>query len=92
MIRSYRSRALKRFQEGGDASGLNPQHVRKIQLIMDLLVRAATPEDMNVPGLRFHKLTGENPPRWSVRVNANWRVTFSFEENEAVAVDYLDYH
>jgi proteic killer suppression protein len=30
--------------------------------------------------------------RWSVSVNGNWRLTFSFENDDAVLVDYQDDH
>jgi proteic killer suppression protein len=92
MILSFRNRALERFWERSDARGLNSQHVRKIELILNMLDRAVRPEDMNLTRLKFHKLTGERPPRWSVWVNGNWRVTFAFEGKDAVAVDYEDYH
>jgi len=92
MILSFRSRALERFWERDDARGLNPQHMRKIELILTMLDRAARPEDMNLAKLKFHRLTGENPPRWSVWVNGNWRVTFAFAGEDAIAVDYEDYH
>jgi len=48
--------------------------------------------DMNQPGFDFHKLSGENPPRWSVHVNGNWCVTFSFDGEDATNIDYEDYH
>lgn len=92
MIVSFRSRALKRFWEKSDARGLNPQHVRKIERILTILERSRSPEDMNQPGFDFHKLAGENPPRWSVHVNGNWCVTFSFDDQDAIDVDYEDYH
>jgi proteic killer suppression protein len=92
MIISFRNRALKRFWEKGDARGLNPQHIVKITLILDMLEDAAMPDHMNLARLDFHKLTGENPPRWSVHVNGNWCITFAFDGENAVAVDYEDYH
>ena len=92
MIRSFRSRALKRFWEKSDTRGLNPQHVRKINRILALLEAALEPEDLNQPGFDFHKLSGQSPPRWSVHVNGNWCVTFAFEEQDATAIDYEDYH
>lgn len=92
MIQSFRSRALKRFWEKSDPRGINPQHIRKIERILTLLERAVFPEDMNHPGYDFHKLSNENPERWSVHVNGNWCVTFSFEDRNATAVDYEDYH
>jgi proteic killer suppression protein len=29
---------------------------------------------------------------WSVKVTANWRITFKFIEGNAYVVDYTDYH
>lgn len=46
---------------------------------------------MNIVGLRFHGLRG-NPPRWAVRVTANYRITFGWIGDDAVDVDYEDYH
>lgn len=92
MILSFRSRSLRKYFEKSDGRSLNPQHLRKIERILALLDDAIAPEDMNQPGLDFHKLAGERPERWSVHVNGNWCVTFSFEGRDATAIDYEDYH
>ena len=42
-------------------------------------------------GLHFHPLKG-TPPRWSVRVTGNYRVTFGWLSEDAVEIDYEDYH
>ena len=47
---------------------------------------------MNVPGWQLHALRGDLSGHWSVRVNGNWRLIFCFEGEDAVLVDYLDYH
>jgi proteic killer suppression protein len=52
---------------------------------------AAQPEDMNVAGYRFHSLYGK-PQRWSVRVTANYRITFGWSGENASEVDFEDYH
>jgi toxin HigB-1 len=92
MIASFRSKALKRFWEKSDGRLLNPKHLVKIQLILDALELVSTIEDFVAIGSDMHKLTGFAPPRWSVHVNGNWCVTFSFEDGEVFAVDYEDYH
>ncbi|MEZ5493946.1 MAG: type II toxin-antitoxin system RelE/ParE family toxin [Pseudomonadales bacterium] len=33
---------------------------------------------LDLPGFRLHALKGDQQNRWSIRVNGNWRVTFSF--------------
>ena len=48
---------------------------------------------MNVPGWKLHPLKGAGlKAHWSVWVNGNWRLTFTFEGEDAVLVDYQDYH
>jgi addiction module HigA family antidote len=47
---------------------------------------------MNRLGWDWHALKGGLSKHWSVSVNGNWRLTFSFENGDAVLVDYQDYH
>ena len=52
---------------------------------------------MNAPGWRLHPLKGDIKKgdlrgHWSVSVSGNWRLTFRFEGEDAVLVDYQDYH
>ena len=49
-------------------------------------------EDMDIPGYRLHQLKGNRKETWSITVNANWRITFEFENSNAYIVNYEDYH
>ena len=49
-------------------------------------------DDMDLPGLRLHELSGDRKGIWSVTVNGNWRVTFRFIGRDAEIVNYEDYH
>jgi toxin HigB-1 len=53
---------------------------------------AMRPEEMNVAGLHFHSLQGNPQQRWSVRVNANYRITVGWSSNQAIDIDFEDYH
>ena len=55
-------------------------------------IAAAKAEDMNLPGYKFHRLTGERKGTCAVSVTGNWRITFRFEGEDAVDVDLEDYH
>ena len=92
MIRSLRHRGLKALYDGRTTRRVAPEHVEKLRDILALLDRSRQPSDMDLPGFRLHPLKGALKGRWAVSVSGNWRVTFSFEEGEAVDVDYLDYH
>jgi len=91
MIKSYRSRPLKRFAAHGDASKLPVQNVDRVRLLLVTLDAAASAEALNLPGFGFHGLQGK-PKRYAVSVNGNYRVTFGFEGEHAVDVDLEDYH
>ena len=92
MIRSFRSRALQRFWERNDASRLPPDRVKRVTMTLDRLDASAQPADMNLPGLDFHSLSGANKGRYALKVSANWRITFGWEEEDAIQVDFEDYH
>ena len=47
---------------------------------------------MALPGLDLHPLRGELVGYWAVKVSANWRVIFRFEDGNVVDVDLVDYH
>ena len=64
----------------------------KLGRILDRLDASINPQDMNLPGYRSHQLQGQEKEMWSVAVNGNWRVTFYFEGQDAILVDYQDYH
>lgn len=92
MIRDFRHKGLERFFETGSLSGIRPAHAAKLRFVLARLDSARAPFDLQLPGLRLHQLTGGRSGTWSVRISGNWRVTFSFEGTNAVAVDYEDYH
>jgi proteic killer suppression protein len=92
MIRSFRSKSLRRFAERGDASKLSVQNPDRIRRILARLDAAMKPEDMDLPGFRFHGLKGRDKGRFAVDASGNWRVTFGWLDGDAVDVDLEDYH
>ncbi|MEY3658825.1 MAG: hypothetical protein RL425_1586 [Pseudomonadota bacterium] len=92
MIRSFRSKALRRLSEQGDVSKLSVPNVRRVQRIIEQLDEATTPEEMNVPGWRFHSLKGQDKGRYAVDASGNWRITFGWDGKDAIDLDLEDYH
>jgi toxin HigB-1 len=92
VIRSFRSKALRRFAEEGDRSKLSVPNVARLERILARLDAAMRPEDMDLPGFRFHPLKGRGKGRFAVDASGNWRVTFAWDAEEAVDVDLEDYH
>lgn len=92
MIKSFRHKGLERFFGTGSKAGIQPVHAARLRVQLGRLNTAIQPDDMNLPGWRLHRLQGDTQGRWSVRIDANWRLTFAFIGNDAAEVDYLDYH
>ena len=92
MIRSFRSKALKRLAENGDLSKLSVPNARRVETILARLDGAMAPDDLNLPGYRFHGLKGKDKGRYAVDASGNWRITFAWDGRHAIDVDLEDYH
>ncbi|WP_423908667.1 type II toxin-antitoxin system RelE/ParE family toxin [Candidatus Spongiihabitans sp.] len=92
MIRSFRHKGLAKFFETGNTAGIQNQHAKRLRLILGRLHVSIQPQDMGLPGLRLHALSGKRAGIWSVWVSGSWRITFRFENGHAETVDYEDYH
>ena len=92
MIQSLRHKGLRKFFESGSATGIQPQHAKRLRMQLVALDTSQSIEDMHVPGFRLHPLKGSERGHWSVWVNGNWRLTFEFREGHAYVLDYEDYH
>lgn len=92
MIRSFRHKGLERYFTKSERRGIDTKHAERIRRILDLLDAAVRPEDLNLPGYRFHGLKGDRKGVYSVWVSGNWRITFQFETGDAVYVNLEDYH
>lgn len=92
MIRNFRHKGVERFFKTGSKAGIQPKHAEKLRKQLFALDNAKRPQDMKAPGWRLHPLHGDLEGHWSVDVSGNWRLTFLFEAEDAVLVDYQDYH
>jgi proteic killer suppression protein len=92
MIRSFKSKALQALWERGRAKGIDPKSLKRIRRILSALHAATKPEDLNLPGFKFHELKGNRKGEYAVTVRANFRIVFEWEEGMAVRVNEEDYH
>ncbi len=92
MIRHFKHKGVERFFRSGSRAGIQAIHAPRLARQLSALDAASRPEDMNRPGWDWHPLKGSLAGHWSVSVNGNWRLTFAFENGDAVLVDYQDYH
>ena len=92
VIKSFTHKGLENFFRTGSKAGIQAQHAGRLRLQLALLDQSRVPQDMQAPGWRLHALKGDLIGHWSVVVNGNWRLTFRFEGEDAILVNYQDYH
>ena len=83
---------MQRFFETGSKAGIQPQHEKRLRLMLSRLDDAAKALDMDAPGWKLHALKGDLKGQWAVWVDGNWRLTFKFEGTDVFIVNYQDYH
>jgi proteic killer suppression protein len=91
MVGSFKHKGLEEIYSTGKTRRIGSDHTAKCVRILQLLEVALRPEDMNIAGFRFHGLQGK-PQRWSVRVTGNYRITFGWSGENALEIDFEDYH
>ena len=92
MIKSFRHDGLKKFFLKGSKAGIRPEHAKGLTLQLTQLDAATGAADMNLPGWDWHPLGGDLDGHWSLSVNGNWRLTFTFDGKDAILMGYQDYH
>ena len=92
MIKSFAHKGLEKFFRSGSMAGIQPKHANRLRVQLVMLDNARRAEDMNAPGWRLHPLRANLKDHWAVMVSGNWRLTFRFEGEDAILVDYQDYH
>lgn len=87
-------KGLQRFwlSGGRDSSGISSTWARILRLLMVHLYTAQSLDDIRV-GLgvqkNFKRLSG-HAHRYSMEVNANWRLTFDCDDPDTGAVSWID--
>lgn len=89
MIKTFRHKGLQSFFETGSKAGIQPDHAAKLKRQLVRLDLSKSPSDINVPGWKLHQLSTGH---WSIWVNGNWRLTFDFDGEDVMLIDYQDYH
>ena len=92
MIRRFGHRGLRRLYEKDDRRGVNSELVEKTARVLARLDVATLPEQLNLPGFRLHRLEGDLAGYWSVTVEGEWRIIFSFDVENITDVDLVEYH
>lgn len=92
MIKTFRHKGLQLFFETGSRAGIQSAHATRLSRQLSRLNEARNWEDVNIPGWRLHPLGGKLAGHFLISVSGNWRMTFRFDGEDVVLVNYQDYH
>jgi len=93
MIRSFHDEETRRVWSGArsrifpaDIQQTARRKLRQLHSITRL-------QELRIPGgNRFEQLKGFHPPRYSIRINRQWRISFNWFDGGAENVRIEDYH
>jgi proteic killer suppression protein len=91
MIKTFKHKGVERFFSNGSKAGIQAAQASKLGRLLIALNRTKSPDDTNQPGWELHELERKRKACWSVQVNGNWRLTFEFDGEDAILIDYEDY-
>ena len=93
MIKHFKCKEAEKIYHGQRSFKL-PQDIQ--QKALDKLVMLASAgrvEDLRVPpGNKLEKLSGDRMGQYSIRINAQWRLCFSWTNGNAYQTEIVDYH
>jgi len=71
-----------------------PQDIQRTALRkLRMLNRAININDLWIPRAnRLEKLIGKRKRQYSIRINNQWRISFVWQDNDAINVEIIDYH
>jgi proteic killer suppression protein len=93
MIKSFADRETEGIWNGRRSRRL-PVEIQVIALRKLRLINAANSvNDLRIPpGNRLEMLKGNRSGQYSIRINDQWRICFTWQEGEANDVEIADYH
>ena len=91
MIKTFRHKGLKAFFERGSLAGFQAAHATRLAAMLRRLNETTNAQGMNLPGWGLHPLKGrEFKGHFSVWVNGNWRMTFTFTHKSVIKATFVE--
>jgi proteic killer suppression protein len=93
MIESFACADTRKLFESGKSRRFSAEILKRSVMRLTQLHAAQAIEDLRYPpSNRLEPLSGDLKGVWSIRINAQWRLCFRFDQGIALDVEILDYH
>jgi proteic killer suppression protein len=93
MIKSFASKETEKLFNRQFSRKLPQDIQRTARVKLELLEAAESLFDLRIPpSNRLEKLSGNRQEQYSIRINDQWRICFSWQDDNAYDVEIVDYH
>jgi len=93
MIKTFADRRTRDIYVSGTAKRFAADVASGAARKLEYIELATRLDDLKVPpGNRLHALSGDRKGQYSISINAQWRICFSFKDGDAYDVQVCDYH
>ena len=93
MIIDFSCKETKAIWEGRRSRKLPPHIQQKARRKLRMLNNAKSLNDLRIPpNNRLEKLSGKRQGQYSIRINNQWRICFTWRDEMVFDVCIIDYH
>lgn len=93
MIKTFADKLTQELYSTGRSRRIPPDVVRRAIRKLEYVDLASRLEDLRTPpSNRLHELEGDRKGQYSISINDQWRISFSFVQSDAYDVEITDYH
>ncbi|WP_282063814.1 type II toxin-antitoxin system RelE/ParE family toxin [Roseobacter litoralis] len=93
MIKSTKGKLIERLIAGGSVKGFPPHLIRRAEVKLAQIDAAACLDDLRIPpSNRLEKPSQDRRGQYSIQINQQWRVCFTWKGEDAFRVEIVDYH
>lgn len=93
MIQTFADKLTKELYQTGKSRKIPPDVLSRAVRKLEYVDLATSLDDLKVPlGNRLHQLSDDRIGQYSIAVNDQWRICFSFKTGDAYDVEFCDYH
>lgn len=93
MIKAFKCKETEKIYKGKYSKKF-PTEIQKRALDKLFNINAALDiaDLINPPSNRLHSLEGDRRGQYSISINMQWRICFTWEDNNAFDIEIIDYH
>jgi len=93
MIKGFKDKETEKLFNRQRSKKLPPELQRRALIKLNSLHFATELSDLLIPPLnRMEALKGARKGQYSIRINEQWRICFTWEKGAASDVEIIDYH